>query len=279
MIYLLDSTKVSFILSHAHHAHVLLFLLYTVLSQSVLFGLRFIHNSVFSLPPTLCSDWSLCFALRLLFMFTIYLARPERISSRSLLYSSTSIRLIIYIIVLYWTRSNSVIRFRVCGTAVLLPNKRSGREVQPLAALYPTVRLSSWRQIRAWNIHSRVWTPAPTWSVLRPGGSPLMVPLSSLWLGNMGLTPGNWSGLLSRVATPGTTRSCLPPGGLLSWEVDPKKFRRVCMEFSKYNRPTSQKKIVLKCSVLVSRPLGQCSFRISWQIPWLQKFHFYDVTL
>ena len=46
--------------------------------------------------------------------------------------------------VLYWTR----IRFRGCGTAVLLPNKRSGREVQPLAALYSTVRLSPWRQVR-----------------------------------------------------------------------------------------------------------------------------------
>ena len=46
--------------------------------------------------------------------------------------------------VLYWTR----IRFRGCGTAVLLPSKRSGREVQPLAALYPTVRLSPWRQVR-----------------------------------------------------------------------------------------------------------------------------------
>ena len=137
MIYLLDSTKVTFILSHAYHAHVLLFLPYTVPSQSVLLGLRFIHNSVFSshppfvgyihiitclsctcapvftvhcpfpvsslrasvhsqqrffLPPTLCSDWTLCLALlRLLLMFTIYLARPERISSRSLFHSPTSI--------------------------------------------------------------------------------------------------------------------------------------------------------------------------------------------
>ena len=66
MIYLLDSTKVPFILSHAYHAHVLLFLPYTVLSQSVLLGLRFIHNSVFSLPPTLCSDWNLCLALSIM---------------------------------------------------------------------------------------------------------------------------------------------------------------------------------------------------------------------
>ena len=66
MIYLLDSTKVPFILSHAYHAHVLLFLPYTVLSQSVLLGLRFIHNSFFSLPPTLCSDWNLCLALSIM---------------------------------------------------------------------------------------------------------------------------------------------------------------------------------------------------------------------
>ena len=53
-----------------------------------------------------------------------------------------------------------------------------GREVQRLVALYPTVRLSPWRQVRK-NIHSRVWTPGPTWSVLHPGGPPLLVPLSS----------------------------------------------------------------------------------------------------
>ena len=43
--------------------------------------------------------------------------------------------------VLYSNRSHSSIRFRGIETAVWLPNKRSGREVQPLAALYPTVRL------------------------------------------------------------------------------------------------------------------------------------------
>ena len=125
---------------------------------------------------------------------------------------------------LYLTRSHSFIRFRGCGTAVLLPNKRSGREVQPVAALYPTVRLSPWRQVQK-NIHSRVWTPGSTWSALHPGGPPLLVPLSSLWLGDMGLTPEDWSGLLSRVATPGTTRSCLPPGGLLSRPLTP-RFKR-----------------------------------------------------
>ena len=152
-------------------------------------------------------------------MFTIYLARPERISSRPLFYSSTSIctlKINHLYYGLYWTRSHSFIGFRGCGTAVLLPNKRSGREVPLLASLFPTARLSPWRQVRK-NISSSVWTPGPTWSVLHTGGSPLLAPLSSWWLGDMGLTPGDWSGLLSRVATPGTTRSCLPPGGLLSW--------------------------------------------------------------
>ena len=36
MIYFLDSTKVPFIISHAHHTYMLLFLTYTILSQSVL---------------------------------------------------------------------------------------------------------------------------------------------------------------------------------------------------------------------------------------------------
>ena len=54
-----------------------------------------------------------------------------------------------------------------------------------------------------------------------PTRPPHLVPLSSKWLGDIGLTPGDWSGLLSRVATPGTTRSCLPPGGLLYWSPYP----------------------------------------------------------
>ena len=75
------------IFSDVHDEHVVI---YTVLSESVLLGLRFIHNSVFSIPPTLCSDWNLSLAFRLLIMCTIYLARPEHISSRLLFYSSTS---------------------------------------------------------------------------------------------------------------------------------------------------------------------------------------------
>ena len=59
--------------------------------------------------------------------------------------------------------------------------------------------------------------------------------------------------------------------------VDPQKIRRVCMEFSEYNRLTSQRQFAPKCSFLVSRPLGHCSFRITWQIPQFQRFHFYDV--
>ena len=44
----------------------LLFLPYTVLSLSILLGLRFSHNSVFALPPTFCSDWNLCLALSIM---------------------------------------------------------------------------------------------------------------------------------------------------------------------------------------------------------------------
>ena len=94
--------------------------------------------------------------------------------------------------------------------------------MQPLDALYPTVRLSPWRQVRR-NIHSRVWTAGPTWSVLQPGGPPLLVPLISLWQGDMGVIPGDWSGLLSRVATPGTTRS-----SLLSWSPYPQSYVLPC---------------------------------------------------
>ena len=39
-----------------------------------------------------------------------------------------------------------------------------------------------------------------------------------------------------------------------------------------------QRQFAPKCSFLVSRPLGHCYFRISWQIPWFQKLNFYDVT-
>ena len=67
----------------------------------------------------------------------------------------------LYIMVLNWTGSHSFIGFWGCGSMVLPPIKMSGREVQPLAALYPTVGLSPWRQVQK-NSHSRVWTPGPT---------------------------------------------------------------------------------------------------------------------
>ena len=44
MIYFLDSTRVPSMLSHADHAHVLLFVPYNVLSQPVFLGLWSIHN-------------------------------------------------------------------------------------------------------------------------------------------------------------------------------------------------------------------------------------------
>ena len=37
----------------------------------------------------------------------------------------------------------------------------------------------------------------------------------------------------------------------------PPKIRRVCMEFSEYNRLTFQRQFAPKCSFLVSRPLRQ----------------------
>ena len=70
--------------------------------------------------------------------------QPDHYFTPLLLY--VSLKLIIY---------TSSVRFLGCGTTVLLPNKSSGREVQPLAALYPTARLSPCRQVRK-NIHSRV---------------------------------------------------------------------------------------------------------------------------
>ena len=52
-----------------------------------------------------------------------------------------------------------------------------------------------------------------------------------------------------------------------SW-VDPKKFRRVCMEFSKHNWATISETICPETLIFDKyRPLGHCSFRISWQIP------------
>ena len=63
--YFLESTKVPFIISHAHHSHVPLFLPYIVLSQSVLLGLRFIPPSTLSgqMADSHQNYWFTCFLL------------------------------------------------------------------------------------------------------------------------------------------------------------------------------------------------------------------------
>ena len=118
----------------------------------------------FSLPPTLCSHWNLCLALSIMSYVHYIFSTTRTYFKQTLFFSSTSIctlKINHLYYGLYWTRSHSFIGFRGCGTAVLLPNKRSDREVQPLASLYPTIRPSPWRQVRK-NIHSSVWTPGPT---------------------------------------------------------------------------------------------------------------------
>ena len=97
-------------------------------------------------------------------MVTIYLAQPEIIPKRSFLFLC---------ILMYLYNSNHLYygitldqvaflhQVLGCGTTVFLSIKKSDREVQPLATLYPTVRLSYWRQVRK-NIHSKVWTPGTT---------------------------------------------------------------------------------------------------------------------
>ena len=58
-----------------------------------------------------------------------------------------------------------------------------GREVQPLAALKPTVSLSPWREV--WkNIHSRVGIPGPRPDLYSPQeGTPLLIPLVPVTMG------------------------------------------------------------------------------------------------
>ena len=97
-----------------------------------------------------------------------------------------------------------------------------GREVQPLVALYPTVRLSPCLETGPEKYPLQGVDPRFHLICTLPRRATPLVPLSSWWLGDIGLTPGDWSELLSRVATPGTTRSCLSPGGLLSWSPYPR---------------------------------------------------------
>ena len=141
----------------------------TLPSPVISVGFRFTHNSVYpSLPPSVLSG-TFVSVVQFLPRFTIYLARPECLlffffAWRSLLYSSPSICIFtinLYLTAFYWSRFHSSIGFWGCRSTALLPNKKSGREVQTLAALYPTVRLSPWRQVRK-NIQSRVWTPGHT---------------------------------------------------------------------------------------------------------------------
>ena len=144
----------------------LLFLTYTVLSQAVLLELRFIHNSVFFPLPTpsphLCSAWNLCL-VRSIIPYAHYIFSTTRTYIKQIIILFLYIYICIFqsFILWYYPRSHSSIRFLGCETTVLLPNKSSGSEVQPLATLYPTVRLSPCRQGRK-KIHTRVWTPGPT---------------------------------------------------------------------------------------------------------------------
>ena len=101
-------------------------------------------------PP--CSDWNLCLAYSIIpYAHYNYIQHDQNVYQADHyfipVHQCVSLRLIIYVMVSYWTRSHSFIRFLGCGNTVLLPNKSSGREVQLLALLYPTVRLSPWRHV------------------------------------------------------------------------------------------------------------------------------------
>ena len=66
-----------------------------------------------------------------------------------------------------------------------------------------------------------------------------------------------------------------PSSCFLSWPQ--KNLEGFVWSFLSISGLWSQRQFAPKCSFLASRPLGHCSFRISWQIPCFQKFHFYDV--
>ena len=77
-IYSLDSTKVPFILSHAHHAHVLHDFPYTVLPQSFLLGFGSLTTAF--IPPShpqFCLEPLFFSIVPFLLRFTLYLARAE----------------------------------------------------------------------------------------------------------------------------------------------------------------------------------------------------------
>ena len=118
---------------------------YTILSQSFLLGFGSLTTALFSLPSTLSSVWNLCFCVSKFYLGLpcIYLARPERFFHAGHycipLHPYVSLRLICKL--WYFTELGLMhffIGFRGCRSTFLLPNKKSSREVQPLAALYPT---------------------------------------------------------------------------------------------------------------------------------------------
>ena len=134
-----------------------------------------------------------------------------------------------------------------------------GREVQPLAAPHPIVRLSPWRQVRK-NIHSRVWTPGPTWSVLHPGGPPLLVPLSSC---TGGYGPHPWRLIRTPVQggypryhsilSPPRRASLLVPLPLdLSTSLPPEICKLVCLEWDE------------KCSIMSHS--WDCVVRLNFRV-------------
>ena len=94
----------------------LLFLPYTVLSLSILLELQFSHNSVFSLPPTLWSDWNLCLALSIM-------SYVHYIFSTTRTYFKQTIILFLYI---YIYPSRLIIYFMDYTGLGLIPSLGSG---------------------------------------------------------------------------------------------------------------------------------------------------------
>ena len=67
-------------------------------------------------PPAPCSDWNLCLARSIIFSTTRTYIKQIIIFISLQLY--VFLRFIIYVMVLYWTRSHSFVRFLGCGTTV-----------------------------------------------------------------------------------------------------------------------------------------------------------------
>ena len=86
---------------------------------------------------------------------------------------------------------------------------------------------------------------------------------------------------VSRLYSENSIQTLLFFGGAGGWGggLTRKNLEGFVWSFLRITGLWSQRRFAPKCSFLASRPLGHCYFRISWQIPWFQKFHFYDVTL